>query len=193
MLRSGAVILSVVLAASVAACGVLGQTGDSECVPTIDASVPPAGDPNRKIEDIIEAMTGWSEEDIVEGMTLEAEIDDPNFGGVYGDFKGGIIVTVLDCSAINVDEIAAIAGGAAAVKIVEVPYNWRQVTGFRDTLVAELSSADVAGDVLIESTVEGRKIEVRTPDLGALPDGFGSTVPSNAFTIIGTDDLMREA
>lgn len=183
----------IILLLVMGACGGSGEASDPDCVPTIDASVPVSGDPDRKIEDIIEAMTGWSEADIVEGMTLEDEIGDPNFAGVYGDFKGGIIVTVVDCSAIDVDEIAEIAGGAEAVKIVEVPHNWREVNGFRDTLVAELQSAGLEGDVLIESTSEGRKIEVRTPDVDALPDGFGSTVPSTAFIIVETDDLIREA
>jgi hypothetical protein len=70
--------------------------------------------------------------------------------------------------------------------------NWPQVNGFRDTPLSELRRADVAGDVLIESTEEGRMIAVRTPDVDALPDGFGSTVPSTAFTIIETDDLIRQ-
>lgn len=125
-------------------------------------------------------------------MTLENEIADPNFAGVYGDFKGGIIVTVVDCSVIDVDEIAEIAGGTDAVKIVEVPHNWREVNGFRDTLLSELRSADIAGDVAIESTEEGRKIEVRTPEIGALPSGFGNTVPSSAYTIVETDDIIRQ-
>ena len=173
-------------------CGDPEETSSSDCVPTIDASVSVSGDPNRKIEDIIEAMTGWSYADIVEGMTLEDEIDDPNFAGVYGDFSGGIIVTVVDCSVIDVDEIAQIAGGSEAVRIVEVPHNWREVNGFRDTLVAELRSAGLEGAVLIESTSEGRKIEVRTPDVDALPEGFGSTVPSTAFIIVETDQIFRE-
>ena len=169
-----------------------GEASGSDCDPTIDASVPVSSDPNRKIEDIIEAMTGWSDADIVEGMTLEDEIDDPNFAGVYGDRRGGIIVTVVDCSLIDVDEIAEIAGGAEAVRIVEVAHNWREVNGFRDTLVAELRGAGLDGDVNIESTSEGRKIEVRTPDIDALPDGFGITVPSTAFIIVETDDISRE-
>ena len=169
-----------------------GEASGPDCVPTIDASVPVSGDPNRRIEDIIEAMTGWSGADVVEGMTLEDEIDDPNFAGVYGDFRGGIIVTVVDCSLIDVDEIAEIAGGAEAVRIVEVPHNWREVNGFRDALVAELRGAGLEGDVLIESTSVGRKIEVRTPDVAALPDGFGSSVPSTAFIIVETDDTIRE-
>ena len=78
------------------------------------------------------------------------------------------------------------------MRIVEVPHNWGEVNGFRDTLVAELRGAGLNGDVNIESTSEGRKIQVRTPDVDALPDGFGSTVPSDAFTIVETDDITRE-
>ncbi|MCP3976991.1 MAG: hypothetical protein GY720_21090 [bacterium] len=182
----------VTLLLMMGACGGPEEASGSDCVPTIDASVPVSGDPNRRIEDIIEALTGWSTADIVEGMTLEDEIDDPNFAGVYGDPKGGIIVTVVDCSSIDIDEIAEIAGGAEAVRIVEVPHNWREISGFRDTLVAELRAAGLRGDVNIDSTNEGRKIEVRTPDVDALPDGFGSTVPSTAFIIAETDDISGE-
>ena len=185
---TGFIVLLVVLGA----CGESQEAPGLDCVPTIDASVPVPGDPNRRIEDIIEAMTGWSDADIVEGMTLEDEIDDPNFAGVYGDRKGGVIVAVVDCSSIDVDEIAEIAGGSGAVSIVEVPHNWREVNGFRDTLVAELRAAGLEGDVNINSTSDGRMIEVRTPDLAALPDGFGSTVPSGAFTLVETDDITRE-
>ena len=192
MLTRKTLAVVAVLSLAIAACGAPEEASGSNCVPTIDASVPVSGDPNRKIEDIIEAMTGWSDADIVEGMTLEDEIDDPNFAGVYGDFTGGIIVTVVDCSLIDVDEIAEIAGGADAVRIVEVPHNWREVNGFRDTLDGELRSAGLEGDVLIESTSEGRKIEVRTPDVAALPEGFGDTIPSTAFTIVETDDIVRE-
>ena len=188
MVRSCAVTVLVVLAVSVAACGVLDPAADSECVSTIDASVPPVGDPDRKVEDITELLTGERQTD---DAPVEEKIDDPNFGGVYGDRNGGIIVTVVDCSAIDVDRIAEIAGGAEAARIVEVPYNWREVNGFRDTLVSELRRAFVAGDVSIESTENGRKIEVRTPDVDALPGGFGSTVPSTAYTIVETDDLIR--
>jgi hypothetical protein len=50
MVRSHVVVVLVVLALSVAAWGVPDPADDSDCVPTIDASVPPVGDPNRKIE-----------------------------------------------------------------------------------------------------------------------------------------------
>jgi hypothetical protein len=192
MVRSHVVVVLVVLAVSVAACGVLDPAADSDCVPTIDASVPPVGDPNRKIEDIIEAMTGMSQEDIVERLTPEDEIADPNFAGVYGDFKGGIIVTVVGCSAIDVNEIVEIAGGADAVTIIEVLHNWREVNGFADTLLSELRRADIAGDVAIESTEDGRKIEIRTPDVDAVRSGFGNTAPPMAYIIVETDIIIRE-
>ena len=193
MLTRNTAALFVILLLVMGACGGSEEASDLDCVPTIDASVPVSGDPNRKIEDIVEAMTGWSDADIVEGMRLEDEIDDPNFAGVYGDFKGGIIVTVLDCSAIDVNEIAEIAGGSNAVKFVEVDYNWRQVESFRDALVQELHEADVPFDVPIESTEEGRRIEVRTPDTSALPEDFGSTIPADAYTIVETDAIPRES
>lgn len=181
--------LAIAAVAILAACADSGDAVDSACVPTIDASVEPPGDPNLKIEDIIYVMSGQRQ---TNDVPVEEKVTDPNYAGVYGDREGGIIVTVLDCSAFDIDEIAEIAGGADAVRIVEVPHNWRQVNGFADTLIAELSSAGLVGDVLIESTVEGRRIEVRTPDVDALPNGFGSTVPSTIYTIVETDAISRE-
>lgn len=186
-------MLIAVLTLLLSACGMVGNASDTgDCVPSVDASVPVEGDPDRKIEDIIEAMTGWSEDELVEPMTVEDKIDDPNFGGVYGDQQGGIIVTVLDCSAIDVDELARIAGGSGAVRFVEVDYNWHQINEFRDALVGELREAGVPFDVPIVSTVGGRQIEVRTPDVNALPGGFGAAVPEDAYTLVETDDLPRE-
>ncbi len=122
----------------------------------------------------------------------EESIDDPNHGGVYGDRRGGIVVTVLDCSAIDVDELARIAGGSAQVRFVEVAHSWQELNGYRDVLVSELDRAGVPGDVFIESTPQGRSIEVRTPDLDALPSDFAASVPTDAYTVVESDDLPRE-
>lgn len=165
------------------------STVSGDCIPSTPGSVPIEGDPDRTIEDIIEAMTGERQ---VDDVPVEDKIDDPNFGGVYGDQKGGIIVTVLDCSSIDVDELARIAGGSKAVTFVEVEYNWHDTEAFRDRLVDELREAGVPGDVPIESTIKGRKIEVHTPDLAALPEDFGATLPEKVFTLVETDDLSRE-
>ncbi|MGI9528344.1 MAG: hypothetical protein ACR2NG_01415 [Acidimicrobiia bacterium] len=186
-------VLAVILALVLPACAITGgASGSDDCVPSISGSVPIPGDPDRKIEDIVEAMTGWSQEDLEEPVTIEDVIQDPNFGGVYGDRQGGIIVTVLDCSAIDVDELARIAGGSDGIRFVEVVYGWHQINEFRDALANELRDLGVPLDVPIESTVNGRHIEVRTPDLDALPDGFGAGVPEDAYTLVESDDLPRE-
>jgi len=73
-----------------------------------------------------------------------------------------------------------------------VDCNWHQVEGYRDALILEIRRSGVPFDVAIESTEQGRMIEVRTPDIASLPDGFGSPVPADAYTIIETDVLPRE-
>lgn len=179
-------VLAVLLVLILSACSAGVDPSADDCAPSIPESVPVEGDPDRSIEDIIEAMTGEGQ---VDDVPVEDKIDDPNFGGVYGDQRGGIIVAVVDCSNIDVDELARIAGGSAAVSFVEVEYSWREVEAIRDRLVAELREAGVPGDVSIESTPEGRRIEVRTPSLSALPSDFGATLPDGAFTLVETDDL----
>ena len=166
-----------------------GAGESNDCVPSVPASVPIDGDPNQTIEDIVEAMTGFRQTADFPG---EESIDDPNHGGVYGDRRGGIVVTVLDCSAIDVDELARIAGGSAQVRFVEVAHSWQELNGYRDVLVSELDRAGVPGDVFIESTPQGRSIEVRTPDLDALPSDFAASVPTDAYTVVESDDLPRE-
>ena len=190
----GSSIAIVLLAPLVSACALPGssevQTQNDECVPT-STSVESPSDPDRRIEDIVEALTG--ERQTGDHDPAEETIDDPNFGGVWGDFQGGVVVAVLDCSKVDANQLAELAGGAEYLHLIEVPFTFKQVNGFRDALVQDLETVGVAGDVFIESTLTGRMIEVHVLEGAQLPDTFGYPVPADAFRVIEVEELVSEA
>lgn len=184
-------VVVIVLAAGVAACGTAeapsgGAPGDPDCVPG-PVIGEPLSQPDRRIEDIIETLTG--ERQVGDTDPVEETITDPNFGGVWGDFQGGIVVAVLDCSLIDPDELARIAGGVDYLRVIEVPYTHRQVDAFAAKLAQELRALGLVDDVRIESTLEGRVIEVRVLDSSLLPDSFAPDVPSDAYVVIESDTV----
>ena len=101
-----------------------------------------------------------------------------------------MVVAVLDCSVIDVNEVARLAGPDGALRIIEVPHTFVEVNGFRDSLRAELEAADIPADLTIESTVSGRHIDVRVLDTAALPADFGRNAPEDVYSIVETDDLF---
>lgn len=86
-------LIAIVVVLALSACGQPASTASGEdCLPSTPDSVEPPGDPDRRIEDIIEYLTGERQTDDV---PVEEKVDDPNFGGVWGDFEGGVVVAVL--------------------------------------------------------------------------------------------------
>lgn len=169
------------------ACGSTTAT-DTDCQPgdNVIGGLGPSGDPDRRIEDIEFVLTGlrqFTDEDGDIGEMTE----DPNFGGVWGDFKGGIIVAVTDCSKVDADELARIAGGADKLTVVEVSHTYRQVNGYRDALAIELRQNGIAADLPINSTTSGRFIEVQVLNRDDLPENFGATVPRDLYTVVEVD------
>ena len=158
-----------------------------DCVPTDVGGMQAPGNPDRRIEDIVELLTG-------ERQVGDQEItfQDPNFGGVWGDRQGGIVVAVLDCSQVDANELARIAGGPSRLRLIEVPHTFQEVNEFRDALVAELEFLGVAGDVYIQSTLSGRLIEVHVLDPDQLPESFGDAIPAAAFSIVEAEGLIGE-
>lgn len=180
-LRSLLLALALVVLAS---CGSqAGDTDSADCIATTPASMVPAGDPDTIIEDIIEVLTGERQTDDV---PVEEKIDDPNFGGVWGDFQGGVVVAVLDCSKVDPNQLAEMAGGSDYLRLVEVAYTFQETEEFREALGSDLRSFGIEGDVSVEATTSGRKIEVHVLDAGSVPDSFGSEVPDDAYEIIET-------
>ena len=178
--------LILALGLTLAACGQTDPAAQSDyCVPTVPASVEPSGDPDRRIEDIIEYLTG--ERQTGDEDPVEETVDDPNFGGVWGDFEGGVVVAVLDCSEVDANKLAEMAGGSDSLYLIEVPYTFNQVNAYRDELLQELNEVGVEGDVLIDSTLEGRVIEVRVQNLESLPQSFGSNVPADVYEVVEGD------
>ena len=41
-----------------------------------------------------------------------------------------MVVAVLDCSKVDIDEITQLAGGADLLTLIEVPYSFKEVDGF---------------------------------------------------------------
>lgn len=160
-----------------------------DCLPEEDVAafgIPPS---NNRHEDIIELLTGQQQTSDLD--PVEDTIDDPNFGGVWGDTQGGIVVAVLDCSEVDANELARIAGGPDYLRLIEVPHTFKQVTDLSDVLIQELQNVGVEGVVRIDSTLSGRLIVVGVLDLEALPADFGSTVPADAFTVIQIESLDK--
>lgn len=82
----------------------LAQAQSPACPPD-DIEERPLTSPDRRIEDIVELMTG--ERKTGDEDPVEETIDDPNFGGVCGDFQGGVVVAVLDCSKVGRQRIGS--------------------------------------------------------------------------------------
>lgn len=159
-----------------------------DCIPgEVDGA--PIVEPDRRIGDIIFYLTG--ERQTGDEDPVEETIEDPNFGGVWGDFGNGIVVAVLDCSEVDAEEIARIAGGPEYLHLIEVPHTFRQVDELRDALAAELRSLDIPAELMIESTLTGRHITVQLPDPSQLPSGFGSSLPDDLFTVV-QGELFRQ-
>jgi hypothetical protein len=163
-------------------------TTATACEPTTPGSVGLSGDPNTVIEDIIEYLTGEraaADEDVA----VEEKVDDPNFGGVWGDFHGGVVVAVLDCSKVDANRLAEMAGGSDSLHLIEVRYTYRQTEEFRDALEHDLEDLDIPGDVSIESTLTGREITVHVLDVSAVPSALGEGIPDDAYEVTETDTV----
>jgi hypothetical protein len=63
------------------------------------------------------------------------------------------------------------------------------VDAFAATLARELRALGLVDDVRIESTLEGRVIEVHVLDSGLLSDSFAPEVPSDAYMVIESDTV----
>lgn len=153
----------------------------------------PGPDPSVSADDAVEGQRGEALVKFLTGideLVLQEEeegidivYDDPNYGGVWGDSAGGWVVAVLDCSIVDADRIAEIAGGADAVRLIHVAHTFEEVNDFRDRLVSELRASGVAADVPIDSTLTGRQIRVIVNDAEQLDENFASDIPETAFTI----------
>ena len=162
------------------------QTQSIDCVPTVDGGAP-LSTPDLRHEDIVEVLTG--ERQTGDHDPIDVTVTDPNFGGVWGDRQGGIVVAVLDCSEIDANELAYIAGGSEYLHLIEVPHTFRQVNDFRDALVREVDALGIEAGIYVESTLSGRMIEVHVLDVSALPDSFGSEIPDDAYVVIESETV----
>ena len=147
--------------------------------PSLDAGVDETVDPERRVEALVLHLTGIDEIAArFENEGQEIIFDDPNYGGVYGDFNGGLVVAVVDCSLVDADRIAQIAGGPQEVQLIQVPYSFEEVNSFRDELLHPRVNTS------IHSTTSGRWIVVTVEDFGDLPGDYGSGVPDDVFSVV---------
>lgn len=155
--------------------------------PSPDAGIDETVETDRRVEALVLHLTGIDELVVQEESEGEDIVyDDPNYGGVYGDFNGGLVVAVVDCSLVDADRIAQIAGGPDAVQLIEVPYSFEEVNGFAD----ELLHREV--DVSIDSTTSGRWIVVTVEDVGDLPRNYGDGVPEDVFSVVEGERFTAE-
>jgi len=187
--------LFVVLFVIAAACGSTAGSPDSvsqavsapDCVPDAGLVVEPLTGEDQRLENIEDYLTGYRLEDFPEDQ--EPPNADPNWGGIWGDSVGGVVVAVLDCSVVDVNQVARLAGPEGVLRIIEVPYTFVEVTEFSDSFRAQLEAAGIDGGTRIDSTLTGRHLEVRVRDVDALPEDFGRDIPEDAYSIVETEDF----
>jgi hypothetical protein len=142
-------------------------------------------EPDRRFEDIVERLTGYRQTE--ENEESGGITDHPNFGGIWGDRQGGIVVAVLDCSKVDANEIAYLAGGAEYLYLVEVPHTDRQWLELKTELVREVGALGIEYDMNVVHSQTGRVMQVRVRDAGALPDSFASGIPDDAYVVVETE------
>ena len=188
-MRTGRVVgVVVALAVFAAACSSPsgGESLNADCVPTeVDGA--PLTEPDRRFEDIVERLTGFRQtEENEESGDITGH---PNFGGIWGDRQGGIVVAVLDCSKVDANEIAYLAGGAEYLYLIEVPYTDRQWLDLKMELGQELGALGIEYDMNTERSQTGRVMQVRVRDAGALPDSFAPGVPDDVYVVVETEHV----
>ena len=141
-------------------------------------------------ERLVELLTGIDETSLPEGEELV--VDDPNYGGVWGDTKGGWVVAVVDCALVDADRLAELAGGPDRLHLIEVPLSFMEVDELSDALLEQLLETGVAGTVQIDSTTTGRQIVVVAEDPSALPADFGSGSAPGLVTVIQGEAPQEE-
>jgi len=187
--RTGRVV-GVVVALAVFAAACSSPSGSEslnpDCVPAeVDGA--PLTEPDRRFEDIVERLTGFRQtEENEESGDITGH---PNFGGIWGDRQGGIVVAVLDCSKVDANELAYLAGGAEYLYLIEVPYTDRQWVDLKTQLWRELEALGVDYDMNVVHSQTGRVMQVRVRDAGALPDSFAPGVPDDAYVVVEAEHV----
>jgi hypothetical protein len=152
------------------------------CMPDPTIEIEPLTGEDRRFESIEAFLTGYRLEDFPEGE--EPANADANWGGIWGDFKAGIVVAVLDCTLVDLNEVAQLAGPSGTLRIIEVPYTVAETEQFKNDLYQALLAADIPGSVPVDSTLIGREITVKVAYLVDVPDNFAPTVPRDAYEIV---------
>jgi len=134
-----------------------------------------------KIPELVRALGEKADGDVPEG---ESPTYSANFAGVWQDqLDGGkLVVAVIDRSRLDESTLVKITD-KSHLKIVEVEHSWNEVNRYRDDLVKGLQDAKIDADVIINSTGEGRIIEVVIPDPGTLPTEVVAKIPADLVVV----------
>ena len=152
--------------------------------PSPDAGVDDTIDPDRRAEALVLHLTGVDELAVTEeNEGEELRYDDPNYGGVWGDFAGGWVVAVLDCSQVDPDRIAQLAGGPDAVRLIKVAYAFEELNDFQDVLSEQMSATGIPFGLGVDSTLDGRELILTVEDEGQLPGNVGEGIPADAYRV----------
>ena len=118
-----------------------------------------------------------------------------NFGGVWQDQLdgGAIVVALVNPSLADQAGLARLAGGKEHLRVIDVKYSWNQVDGFRDTLMKAIEKRGVGAGVLIDSTAQGRKLEVFAPNPASVPSDLLALVPSDLVSVVAGPLAVEEA
>lgn len=182
--RPPAITICLVLAATlgVAGCGATdglqvdeasGDCGDVEPVPT---STPTSNDP---FEAAVEYLRQGPP--AVEGTDPDYS---PWFGGVYATppDRSVVVVAVTDLCLVDRSELEAVVS-PAPLRLIEVSYGFDEITAFRDELVSRLAAAGVPASTPIDSTDEGRIINVVTPSPEDVPSDVFDGLPNDVIVL----------
>jgi hypothetical protein len=103
---------------------------------------------------------------------------------------GAIVVALVDPARADRAKLARIAGGKEHLRVIDVEHSWDQVQGFRDKLLAALDKRGVPAGVRVNSTGQGRKLEVFSPKPGSVPRDVLGLVPAGLVSVVeGTLDV----
>lgn len=133
-----------------------------------------------RIEDVVAAL--GESEPLVEG---EMPRYGPNFAGVWMDQKNGgvIVVALVDPSLVDQRQLEQLVGGREHLRVIDVDHAWNEVEAFRDALIEAIRAGGVQAGVRINSTSQGRKLEVILPNPDSITSDILRVVPGDLVSV----------
>lgn len=97
----------------------------------------------------------------------EASIVGPNFGGIWQDQhdSGRLVVALVDPSLEDVEVLQRVAGGRQNIKVIRSNLSEDRLQAEYEHVVEVLGGAEVPATAIVESTGDGKAIEIATTDV----------------------------